>query len=110
MARMDAFISRECCRNQRDQWKARAEKAEAENAKLNTIVDDLPKTADGVPVTDGMELFHPTITGMFGIHGRLNAYFIVPDGEDEGAHVTMDVGSCYSTPDRAQAAKEKGDD
>ena len=62
---------------------AKLETLRADNARLQAIVDKLPKTADGVPVVDGMAIYplhpiaeHATDTGIvkmlirdsFGLH------------------------------------------
>jgi hypothetical protein len=43
--------------------RARVAELEAENAKLREVVERLPKTADGVPITPGMELFYQQAPG-----------------------------------------------
>jgi len=82
--------------------------AKAEIERLQTIVDKLPKTADGVPVVPGMVLHDPIwIEDPFGVHQLLvfcpnarRSEWSCNDGE-------VDTSQCYSTREAAQAAKEK---
>jgi hypothetical protein len=85
----------------RDHWKARAEAAEA-------VVAKLPKTADGVPITPGMELWgslgwnnEPAKATLRGTYAE--GYSV---GTPEwGMNVRPEV-ECYSTREAAEAAKE----
>ena len=78
---------------------------------LQALVDKLPKTADGVPVVDGDELYHPSVgdNSMFGVHAETKAYWIWNSGPNEGSHWTDTISSCYSTREAALAAKVEGD-
>ena len=90
----------------------RAEKAEAEIERLREIVDRLPKTADGVPVTPGMNLYAPNVDYDFG------ALAIVSDSDRpqiecrdvRGVEFGMCASLCYSTREAAEAEKENEDE
>lgn len=86
-----------------------AKEAAAEIDRLAAIVDRLPKTADGVPATDGAELYHPKYSdnAMFGITAETRAKWIVGSGPDEGSHWIAGIEECYSTCAAAEAANNK---
>jgi hypothetical protein len=73
--------------------------------ELERLRDGSVKTADGVAVTDGMELFstvelHDTIMEC---HAKTDAYWVT----HEGQHVVDSVEKFYSTPEAAKEAKGK---
>ncbi len=86
--------------------------AEAEAERLQTIVDKLPKTADGVPITPGMEIRvrKPRISNQW---YQFVVVAIHPNDviHGEGKHHGMSVGpfsasSLYSTREAAEGAAE----
>ena len=90
----------------------RAEKAEAEIERLREIVDRLPKTADGVPITPWMNLYAPNVDYDFW------ALAIVSDSDRpqiecrdvRGVEFGMCASLCYSTREAAEAEKENEDE
>jgi len=79
---------------------------EAENARLRAVVEKLPKTADGVPLTPGMELWHSG-TGGFPKGDYAWAFSKGQSGEwfVDFAFATVMLSKCYSTREAAEAAK-----
>jgi hypothetical protein len=74
----------------------------AEVRELRAIVDRLPKTADGVPIYDGMDL-HPSPCDfpIVECHAKTDAYWVTRDGQ----HVIDDPQKFYSTREAALAGK-----
>ena len=84
----------------------RVQAALDERDRLQAIVDRLPKTADGVPVVPGMQIWP-----FFEIEDEQGAVVCLcahdgPTGEMLVDGDTMNVGKCYSTRDAAVAARE----
>jgi len=83
----------------------------AEITRLRAIVEKLPKTADGVPVVPGDELWvrHPdggcAGTRRWWKHPSLGWSV----GFEHMQNEPIDVSSCYSTREAAEAAKEGGE-
>jgi len=73
-----------------------------ERDKLFNKLNKQPKTADGVTVTDGMELFSPVELDdlVLECHAKTDAYWITSDG----AHVVDGVEKFYSTPEAVREA------
>ena len=83
--------------SERDNWKQRAEAAEA-------VVERLPKMADGVPVTPLAKLFHPDYPEPF-------VALAVPTKSTNtpvGSGRYIDHRQCYSTREAAEAARQGG--
>ena len=77
------------------------DEAAAELQRLQAIVDKLPRTADGVPVTPLMELWHPEAPQMsFTALGVSTVNANTPLGGGD----YIDHRVCYSTPEAAEAA------
>lgn len=87
----------------------------AENARLNEIVGRLPKTADGVPVTSGMEVWRlctddgpgrpcePFIIKQYAsmaVSDRASIEWDIPAGQ-------ADLCGCYSTRESALLARSQ---
>ena len=68
-----------------------------ERDRLRAIVAALPRTADGVPVVPGMEVWKEW-------RGRLERNVVMPPMVSIGS-VYMDATVCYSTREAAEAAK-----
>lgn len=81
-----------------DDLRARLDAALRENAGLAAIVERLPKTADGVPVVPGDVVFHPT--GHYSHVTDRRGVRLYGNGE------WVDIESCYSTIEAAEAAAE----
>ena len=81
-------------------------------ARLQAIVDKLPKTADGVPVVPGMRLYplHP-----IDLEAHIEDYGTVTVAlwdENSGVHLihgydSFRVGNCYSTKEAAEAGEDE---
>lgn len=82
---------------------------QATNADLRAVVSKLPKTADGVPVTPGMTVWHSPDYKIDA--GHLRAYCCCEKCWDSGCQGDSGSGSrrkfdeCYSTPAAAEAAR-----
>lgn len=78
---------------------------EADNERLQAIVDKLPKTADGVPVVPEMPLYMPGSNTV----GEVNP-MTVNDGYSwpnaNGSSPASRLDDCYSTREAAEAAKD----
>lgn len=91
------------------------EELKAENARLREIVERLPKTADGVPATPGTRLYpmypvyddeHPDYDDA----ARLEYCISDPlSGEFIREHDGLEIDTCYSTREAAEAAREAKD-
>ena len=78
-----------------------AEDALAEIKRLRAIVDKLPRTADGVPVVDGMELFRRdrfSANDIMPASAKTDAYWVTHDGQ----HVVDDSKTFFSTREAAE--------
>ena len=76
--------------------------AEAERDRLREIVERLPRTADGMVVNDGLEVWWPAI-----VRGACRARVRTlarTDGYEE-----VLPRECYSTPELAEAARAAKD-
>lgn len=76
----------------------------AEIARLQAVVDKLPKTADLVPIVPGMKLWMPGRCGpaTATLRGQFEAYPIYA----EGWGMNVAGGAVYSTREAADVAKE----
>ena len=92
-------------------------KANAENDRLQAIVDKLPKTADGVPVAPGMTVYFcrdgsPHIVGAFhewsSDPDEYEVGDAVPCWNEEKRYSARCLGDCYSTRKAAEAAINGG--
>jgi hypothetical protein len=106
--------------NEDGDW-IRADDVDAELARLRervgeleAIVDRLPRTADGVPVTPGDMIFMPASgdaieVARFRNNGCYPIYIRGKSGELEPAtlSVPVKVEECYSTRSAAEAAMKK---
>ena len=81
-------------------WTAEGEELLAEVDRLRAIVDKLDLTADGVCATPYMDLWHRSWRRD---DGSLHPCRIAPDWDDG----EIGVGETCSTPEAAEAAKEK---
>ena len=90
---------------------------EGEADRLRAIVDKLLKTADGVPVVPGMELWSKPYFEDGEWHGPFRRFGLVSDrvvwmanpmGTTYG-HGGIDLHNSYSTREAAEAAKEASD-
>jgi len=88
----------------------------AEVKQLRAIVDRLPKTADGVPITPGMTVFipHPRPSNLVTEREVVAPYGTLACLTKEPAHcgccestTHRQARECYSTRDAAEGAKEK---
>lgn len=71
--------------------------------RLRAIVDQLPKTADGVPLSPGMEVWFDTGGGYIE-SGRLDAFGVtVFAGGDQNEFVELE--SCHSSRESAMGSK-----
>lgn len=104
MSEYDALIEK-CDEN--ESLRAELAKANAEIERLRSIVDSLPKTADGVPIIPGMTLWLVVYNAL----GQ-QVYEAVPDVVVEGEYVRTWFGAirsdrCYSTREAAEAARDE---
>jgi hypothetical protein len=81
--------------------KSQLEQAQAEIARLREIVERLSKTADGVPMTEGMTAWVPKSAGVIDEVTMMTAYAMNAIGTPFPAE------DCYSTRDAAEKAKDK---
>lgn len=72
-----------------------------ERDKFRAMLDEYPKTADGVTITPGMELFEPWRTAHDGVRT-----FCVKCWYDAEEDMELPHGEVYSTRKAAEAAKE----
>lgn len=90
-------------------YEAQLALAEKEIKRLSAIVEQLPKTADGVPVVPGMKLYplHPIPRLDEPDHGVAEIGLYDPVNQDFHRHGTDDfrVGLCYSSPGEAGRAR-----
>jgi hypothetical protein len=97
-------------RNLASDWITQADRVsalEAENAKLRAIVAKLPKTADGVPVVPGMNLWELS-THQYPMHTEQFIEEVVSISQPRGFGGSPNAFCrCYSTREAAEAAKEE---
>jgi hypothetical protein len=92
-------------------YRLRAELAEvkAKLAAAEAFVAKAAKTADGVPIHEGMELFAADEREtMFGIIAETVAYGVTGEGPLTGQHWEDRANRYYSTPEAAKAARAAG--
>ncbi len=80
-------------------------KLEAERDRLQAIVDKLPKTDDGVTVTQGDMVYYP-FDGGHNTYGS-NVKYLVPYANAKGID-WIPVRQCFSTKKAAREAAAKG--
>ena len=88
------------------QWCEENDELRARIAKLEAIVEKLPKTADGVPVVPGQDVFDYNRYEVFVRHVEMEAFEYDDDG---GKCAFGGIHDCYSTREAAEAAKEEGE-
>ena len=70
---------------------------------LMKMLDDQPRTKDGVTVTDGMELFGAKIKEpIMSLMAETRAYYV----DSDGAHVSDSVGEYFSTQEAFDQSTE----
>lgn len=96
------------------------EKLRAERDELRAVVERLPKTADGVPVHPGDEVWYGRLGPRGGMKGP-HSYTVTVYGEvgdihatgEEGGYMSesygLRVSECYSTREAAEAAVKETD-
>lgn len=87
-----------------DRLRAALSERDAENERLRAIVNQLPKTADGVPVMPGTSLYCPM--GHYAGHAYFHAiqcYARGCDGKEYGSYLL------YSNHEAAAAARKAGE-
>ena len=80
---------------------ARLTTAKARIEELQIIVDKLPKTVDGMPITPSMQLFTPD--GRMPCSSRAAVIWMGPQGI---CNEEIPFFNCFSTREAAKAAKE----
>ena len=104
------YVCRRCGRKGRsaEPLRAQLQQARADNARLQAIVDRLPKTTDGVPVVAGEDAVWVVRDDPFHPAGPIFAadVFVEYDDSCECDQATVDELSrhCYSTREAAEAA------
>lgn len=78
---------------------------DAEIKRLRAIVDKLPKTADGVPVVPGDDLWSHYYNEVIGVK---MPWLAVGPNEDGRGQTGYDPARCFSTREAAIAASKEG--
>lgn len=110
-----------------DSLRAQFAAAHKELAELSEVVGKLPKTADGVPVTPGMKVWHcvdhnygpkgtdQKFPDVNGIDARMSRPYCCGNKcwdhgcqSDPGSGTKREWSECYSTREAAQSALSKG--
>lgn len=98
-----AQAENERLRAERDSYQQTASVAEEKLEATQAIIDKLPRTADGVPITPGVVLSGRN--GWIGVVRWIGEQEVIVERPDESTQQVV-VGPCYSTRDAAEAAQE----